>query len=213
MFQQNIDKFVDCDTKYQYWEFEEFSYNPISDYKKVISTVKANSFYETEKALDGYINVTLPEINKFKQEAMVNVNYLVKEFEMRKAAESYKRNTVAKMGVIDINKLYSYKINDDIFRKITVTKDGKNHGMIFLLDWSGSMADNIKKTLEQVVTLVLFCSRAQIKYKVFAFANTFYGRVPGSYRKDTTNKIIEVNDASLSLLELFSSEMTSSEMK
>ena len=70
--------------------------------------------------------------------------YLVKEFEMKKSATAYKRATTDKTGVIDYLKLKEYKYSDDIFKKLTILFDVKNHGMMMLLDWSGSMCDIIQ---------------------------------------------------------------------
>jgi hypothetical protein len=67
------------------------------------------------------------------------VNYLVKEFEMRKSATLYKRAQTSKIGSLDMKKIWSYKLSDDLFKRVMTLPEGKNHGMIFLLDWSGSM--------------------------------------------------------------------------
>jgi hypothetical protein len=45
----------------------------------------------------------------------------------------------ARTGVLDCSKLHSYKYNEDLFRKVTTLANGKNHGLVFVLDWSGSM--------------------------------------------------------------------------
>ena len=114
------------------------------------------------------------EYRKFKRECSREVNYLCKEFEMKKAATSYVRATEAKTGVIDTNKLHQYKFNDDIFKKVTSVPDGKNHGMIFLLDWSGSMADIIHDTYKQLLSLCLFCRKSNIPFDVYAFVQDGY---------------------------------------
>ena len=114
------------------------------------------------------------EYRKFKRECSREVNYLCKEFEMKKAATAYVRATVSKTGVIDTNKLHQYKFNDDIFKKITSVPDGKNHGMIFLLDWSGSMADIIHDTYKQLLSLCLFCRKSNIPFDVYAFVQDGY---------------------------------------
>ena len=77
---------------------------------------------------------------QFMNENKKTVMYLVKEFEMKKSAQAYKRAQTDKTGIIDPLKLPSYKYSDDIFKKLTVIPDGKNHGMMMLLDWSGSMS-------------------------------------------------------------------------
>jgi len=45
------------------------------------------------------------------------VNYLVKEFECKKAADSYARATTARTGVLDTTKLHTYKYNEDLFQR------------------------------------------------------------------------------------------------
>ena len=67
---------------------------------------------------------------------MKTVNYLVKEFEMKKSATAYRRATTSKTGVIDPMMLSKYKFTDDIFKKLSIVPDAKNHGMIILVDWS-----------------------------------------------------------------------------
>ena len=94
------------------------------------------------------------DYRKFKKDCSREVNYLSKEFEMKKAATAFSRESIAKTGVLDTGKLHTYKFNDDIFKKVTVRPDGKNHGMIFLLDWSGSMADIIHDTYKQLLSLL-----------------------------------------------------------
>ena len=108
---------------------------------------------------------------KFKKSSNKQVNYMVKEFEMKKSADAYSRATVSKTGVLDTSKLFSYKFNDDIFKKITTIPDGKNHGLIFILDWSGSMANILQDTFKQLATLLWFCKKANIPFDVYAFSS------------------------------------------
>ncbi len=107
--------------------------------------------------------------NKFKKSAQKEVNYLVKEFECKKAADSYARATTARTGVLDCSKLHTYKFNDDIFRKVTTMSDGKNHGLIFVLDWSGSMSNVMLDTIKQLYNLIWFCKKVSIPFEVYAF--------------------------------------------
>ena len=107
----------------------------------------------------------------FRRSAQKEVNYLVKEFECRKSADAYARATVSKTGVLDCTKLHSYKYNEDLFKKITTLPDGKNHGLIFVLDWSGSMSTVLMDTIKQLYNLIWFCKKVQIPFQVFAFTN------------------------------------------
>jgi hypothetical protein len=70
------------------------------------------------------------EYLKFKKDSAKEVNYLVKEFECKKSAASYSRASTSRTGVLDCTKLHTYKYSEDIFKRITVLPDGKNHGLI-----------------------------------------------------------------------------------
>lgn len=166
----------------------------------------------------------LQKFEEFMTESERVVSYLVKEFEMRKSAQAYKRAQIAKSGSLNTSKLYKYKLTDDIFKRITTVKEGKNHGMIFLLDWSGSMQQMIRQTLQQVINLAMFCRRINVPFEVFAFTSI---RRESSTSKDDrqkwrewTQSLYEANknfvvagDSSWSMLNLFSSKMTGHEFK
>ena len=111
------------------------------------------------------------EFKKFKLSAQKEVNYLVKEFECRKAADQYARASTARTGVLDTARLHSYKFSEDLFRKVTVVPDGKNHGLVFILDWSGSMQNVLVDTCKQLFNLIWFCKKVNIPFEVFAFTN------------------------------------------
>ena len=110
---------------------------------------------------------------KFKKSATKEVNYLVKEFECKKSADAYSRSFSSKTGTLDCTKLHTYKYNEDLFKKVNVIPDGKNHGLIFILDWSGSMSDCLLDTLKQLYNLVWFCSKVNIPFDVYAFTNSY----------------------------------------
>jgi len=111
------------------------------------------------------------EFKKFKSSAQKEVNYLVKEFECRKAADQYARASTARTGILDTTRLHTYKYNEDLFKKVSVIPDGKNHGLVFVLDWSGSMAEVMLDTCKQLFNLVWFCKKVSIPFEVYAFTN------------------------------------------
>ena len=113
------------------------------------------------------------EYVQFKREAQKEVNYLVKEFECKKAADSYARATTARTGVLDCSKLHTYKHNEDLFKKVTTLADGKNHGLVFILDWSGSMHPVLKDTVKQLYNLIWFCRKVNIPFEVYAFTQEY----------------------------------------
>ena len=113
------------------------------------------------------------EFNKFKKDAQKEVNYLVKEFECKKSAAAYARATTSRTGILDTAVLHTYKFNEDLFKKVSVIPDGKNHGLIFILDWSGSMSNVMMDTIKQLFNLVWFCKKVNIPFEVYAFTNSY----------------------------------------
>ena len=106
---------------------------------------------------------------KFITSIKRDVNFMVQQFEMKKSADAYARQQTHKTGVLNTEVLHNYKLSDDIFLRQTITPDGKNHGMVMLVDWSGSMSTNITSVVKQIITLVQFCRKVQIPFEVYTF--------------------------------------------
>jgi len=131
--------------------------------ERAISTENAGEFI-----LEDIAKATL-EYPTYIKTTKRSVAVAVKEFEMRKAATQWAKATTAKTGVIDVNKLFSYKTNEDIFKQTTRLHDAKSHGMIMLIDYSGSMYESLPNVLDQLIHLVLFCKQVNIPFDVYAF--------------------------------------------
>jgi hypothetical protein len=131
---------------------------------------KAKEYHEQ---MSGYyaetFKVACNEYNTYKKSAEKEVSYLVKEFECKKSADQYARSSTARTGLLDTSKLHTYKFNEDLFKKVSVVPDGKNHGLIFILDWSGSMGDFILDAYKQLLNLIWFCRKVNIPFEVYAF--------------------------------------------
>ena len=147
----------------------------IVDWKVVHEWIESQQQHESEKYNEYDDRLTRAEVFKkyqeFRNENKKEVNYLVKEFECRKSADAYARTSTARTGVLDTKNLHTYKFNDDLFKRINIIPDGKNHGMIFVLDWSGSMQYEIFATVKQLLNLTAFCKKVQIPFEVYAFTN------------------------------------------
>ena len=143
-------------TSYQTWLKDMAAYR-----------IRETQHYNIAK-YDTYLDT---QYKKFMNENKKTVMYLVKEFEMKKSAAAYKRASQDKTGIIDPLKLPQYKYSEDIFKKLTIIPDGKNHGMMMLLDWSGSMSDVLFNTVKQLINLVEFCRKVNIPYEVYFFTS------------------------------------------
>ena len=98
---------------------------------------------------------------------------MAKEFEMKKAADIHRRAYSSKKGTLDMNKIHAYKYSENLFQQITNLPEGKNHGMVMFIDWSGSMNHCMKDTIEQLVNLTMFCQKVQIPFEVYAFSDSY----------------------------------------
>ena len=157
---------------------------------------------------------------EFEKKTKNSVSYLVKEFEMKKKAAELRRVVVSDTGVIDTNKLHTYKFNDNIFRKIGNVSAGKNHGIVMFIDWSGSMTDNMTGTIEQLITLTTFCRKVNVPFEVYAFSTEYfegydeYGATKRKDKKVFKNQSGEIAfDDQFTLLNLFSSRMKNQEYR
>jgi hypothetical protein len=160
------------------------------------------------------------EYRDFKNSAQKEVNYLVKEFECKKAADSYARASTSRTGVLDCSKLHTYKYNEDLFKKVTTLADGKNHGLIFILDWSGSMDRVLVDTLKQLYNLIWFCKKVSIPFEVYAFTNEWncvtYDKnnraiMPSIHHSKTPNQFHIPQD--FALMNFFSSKIKGYELE
>lgn len=129
------------------------------------------------KVAPNYTNGTVENLVKeFKTRNDRYISLLAKEFEMKKAAKSYSKAKISDTGDIDINKIYKYQVEDNIFRKMTVLPKGKSHGLVLLLDKSGSMRDNMSGSIEQILILTAFCRKVNIPFTVYSFSDYDHAR-------------------------------------
>lgn len=219
--QENLEKSVEniivSSDRKLYLQFPELNYkNFVYDYKKVYKLITEQKNNKLNKL----------DLIRIKKEVKKSVEYMIKVFETKKAASFYVRNKVAKTGTIDTSKLFSYKYNEDIFKKINIVPEGKNHGMVILFDWSGSMVSHSKlyNCFKQLVSTVLFCRKMNIPYRVFLFGCEIrydydnYNYVPYGYKSSSFNKNINYknydivsDDNAFKIVEILNSEMNKKE--
>jgi len=125
--------------------------------------------------------------HSFKQATKKHISVLVKEFERRKAAFQYSRAQQSTTGTIDVNRLHSYKFEDQIFKSISKLADAKNHGMVFFIDYSGSMNNTIGRVIAQTLQLVYFCKAVGIPFEVYGFTS------PSNYMPSSTDVMMGSN--------------------
>ena len=153
----------------KYLTFPKINTSSIVVDHKVIHE-ELNNYYNKD---EGAVDTGNEMLKTFKKNNGKMISYMVKEFEMKKAADIHRRAYTSKRGTLDMNKIHAYKYSDNIFRQITNLPEGKNHGMVMFIDWSGSMHGYMKDTIEQLINLTMFCQKVQIPFEVYAFTDHY----------------------------------------
>lgn len=172
----------------------------VDDYKKVLVDLRKNGMI-----------IDTTKYQEWRNREKDTISFMVKEFEMRKAADTYARQRISKTGIINTNKLHSYKFNDDIFRRNTVIPAGKNHGFVMFLDWSGSMCSSIHKTMKQLFSLVMFCKRVNVPFDVYIF-RTHMQNEPSTGQFNNNTNTCGFQFGGFRLRNILSSRMTMNEL-
>ena len=175
-FRKNEEALVDEEAKeWTYVNLPKLPYNKyIIPYKEVLADLSQyyySQFAHTTNHKRSNTELGDELLATFKRDNNRAVQYLAKEFEMKKKADEYKRTSTAKSGVLDVNKLHSYKFSDDVFSRVAQVTGGKNHGLVMFLDWSGSICEHIYGMVEQTLNLALFCKKVNIPFHVYAFTD------------------------------------------
>ena len=210
-FRQNEDKLLDEKCKeYAYMKLPtpimENIITPASKVQKFLSEYyDAFSNEYVVKRIDD-------EVNKFKERNDRYIGMLAKEFEMKKAAKAFAKAKVSNTGDIDISRLYRYQVDDNIFRKTMRVPKGKSHGLVLLLDRSGSMSQNMAGSIEQIMVLSAFCRKVNIPFVVYGFGNSIEGRMMDYGREEYDKRCFTENLNEFAFDNVYLREYLSSKM-
>lgn len=90
-------------------------------------------------------------------------------YERKKRAWEMLNSSNMKTGKLDISKIAKYKTSDNIFKKKSNMKDGSNHGLTIVVDWSSSMNSIIIEMAQQLLVVMLYCKKSNIKFQLYFF--------------------------------------------
>ena len=213
-FDENaIDDDPDTKTAIALWPTKKTIENHIVPYKTVLSKrpdvvkVQHRDYYNDIENAD---RVARSEAKYAEMKKNINkkVAVLVREFERRKAAYQYSRAQESRRGSLDVNSLHKYKYDDQIFQTTMRLADSKSHGMIFFIDYSGSMSRVIKDVLEHTLNLIHFCKKVGIPFEVYSFTSNWLNNAKDLSDEQTN---YEFNMSNLIIAQLFSSDMSKAE--
>jgi hypothetical protein len=182
-------------------------------YKKTNSKIKSHYDYCRANHLSDDAKTVFANIDSKYSSFIKTINPLVmtliQQFEMKKAADAQKRTSISRSGKIDTDKIFKYQVSDDIFLRFAKTADGKNHGLVMVIDWSASMQPMTEDVLNQVIILSHFCMKAKIPFDVYMFTSQFtvLGEHLGVSMDDLYNKMNQwIGNRSVSLRSNYSYE-------
>ena len=113
-------------------------------------------------------------LDEFTTQHGGTIKYLAREFELRKSAKLAERAKTSRTGRLDVSKLYAYKFREDLFKSVTILPNGKSHGIVVLIDASGSMQNVMSDTLDQALLFGSFAKAAGIPFKALIFTDSRY---------------------------------------
>jgi len=178
------------------------TFNAINSREKLVARrISYGADRQMEDAIKYWPELSEDAYYEYMKRVKRNVQYAVKEFELRKNAFQQTRAMVKDTGVLDVNKLHSYKYNDNIFSQMTNLAQFKNHGIVMLLDWSGSMVGCLSAVIDQLLHMTAFCKKINIPFEVYSFTSGQQNE-----RAGTMNFNVQYN-------ELLTSHMSKSEFE
>jgi len=176
-FRDNEKLLIDTSTGNTYVvNVPQFNKNYLVSHQKVHASISAhiqgltlNNVWIDHKPM--IKTFTVDNVQDFIKRSTPVVNYMVKEFEMRKNATQLARAKQHKSGKINPKRLSRYTMENDIFQRISSIPQGKNHGLVMVIDLSGSMTDILKNAFEQAMMLTMFCRKVNIPFDVYGFCD------------------------------------------
>jgi len=144
-----------------------------------------------EESFD-YKPFALARQKEFDNKNRAYINQMVQLFEMRRRASALSKSRENKTGALNMDKLWATRLTEDVFLSNTIVPDGKNHGMVLFLDFSGSMHGDMAATLEQVMVQIQFCKKVNIPFDVYSFTDgsRHYGRIPSDEERDAQTRAL-----------------------
>ena len=124
-------------------------------------------------------------LDKFTEKHGATVKFMAREFELKKAAKLAERAKTSRTGRLDVSKLYAYKFREDLFKSVTILPTGKSHGVVVVIDGSGSMNDVMSDTLDQALLFGTFAKAVGIPFKAVVFSTDRYGNYQHTAPKST----------------------------
>ena len=138
------------------------------------------------------------------QTSMVIAQRMAADYTRKKKAFEASKTQYRKTGSLDMSRLASYLTSDDIFTNKSIMKEGKSHGLVITLDWSGSMRSSVLKMAIQALITCKFAKAAGIEFQLSIFTDNDssynystrnnFGNLSQTLLLDSTNSYSDMNE-------------------
>lgn len=108
---------------------------------------------------------------KWNAKYLATAKHMALEFERRKSAKNLQNAITGRTGKLDLSKLAGYRFTEDLFKRSITVPNGKSHGIVMLIDGSGSMQSCFAEVIDQVLLFAHFAFIVNIPFEAYMFSD------------------------------------------
>lgn len=139
---------------------------------KTIAEITTFNSMDFRNKTNGFISdADLRKISDLSKDFNSYVNKFSNKFNLKKRAKELTNNNIKNSGILDSIKIHKYKYDDNIFLNKMIENNQKNHGFIFLVDCSGSMADIFPSLTTQLFAFYKICEKIDVPYAFYGYTS------------------------------------------
>lgn len=120
---------------------------------------------------------------------LATAKHMALEFERKKNAKCLAAVKTAKSGKLDLTKLSQYRWTEDLFKRSMTVPNGKSHGVVMMIDGSGSMGSQFASVIDQTLLFAHFAFAVNIPFEAYMFSDCLDevdGKQIGSFTCEST---------------------------
>ena len=102
---------------------------------------------------------------------LATAKHMALEFERKKNAKCLAAAKTAKSGKLDLTKLSQYRWTEDLFKRSMTVPNGKSHGVVMMIDGSGSMCSQFAEVIDQTLLFAQFAFAVNIPFEAYMFSD------------------------------------------
>lgn len=138
----------------------------------------------------------------FMSKAQDVAKKMAANYNLKKSAFERKNEHFKNTGSLKLSRIANYKTSDEIFHNKMEVRQASNHGLVLILDFSGSMSDMLYNVAQQFLVTALYCKIAKIKFEAFGFTSSG-SRLLLSYLANSTLKISDIKEVYLRIVSYY----------